>query len=85
MLLDTNAKINIITRKVIKDARLVIKQGSKLELVLYMGYSRLFLNLCKDIEVVISGLKTKYSIFIIELRDYDLVLEQLFLNIIKFN
>lgn len=35
--------------------------------------------------MVIKRLKIKDSIFMIETRNYDLVLEQLFLNIVKFD
>lgn len=43
--LDTKVEINIITRKIIKNTRLIIKQRLKLELVLHSGYSGLFLGL----------------------------------------
>lgn len=73
-LLDTGAKINIMTRKVIEDAGLAMWRGPKLELVSYIGHSRPFLDLCKDIEVIIGGLKTRYPIFIVEHGDHNLVL-----------
>lgn len=38
-LLDTGVEINVITKKVMKDARLTMKQGPKLELVSHTGYS----------------------------------------------
>ena len=83
-LLDTSTKIHFMTRELMKKANLAIKKGPKLELVSYMGHSRPFLGLCEDIEVAIGGLKTRDPIFIVETGDYDLVLSQPFLNLVKF-
>lgn len=57
-----------------ENARLTMRQRSKLELVLYIGQSRLFLGLCENVEVVIDSLKIRYTIFVIETGDHDLVL-----------
>lgn len=64
-LFGTKAEINIMTREVIEEAGLAIKQGPKLELFLYTGHSRPFLGFCKDVEVAISDLKTRHFIFLI--------------------
>lgn len=69
----------------IENANLVIKQGLKLELVLYIRYSRSFLGLCKDVEIIIEGLKLRYPIFIVEASIYNLVWGQSFLNFVKFS
>lgn len=42
VLLDINPKINIIIKKLIEDANLVIKQGPKFEMVLNIGHNWLF-------------------------------------------
>lgn len=42
-LLDIGAEINVIIKELIEDVNLAIKQGSKLELVFYTGYSHSFL------------------------------------------
>lgn len=84
-LLDASVEINIMTKKLIKDVHLAIRQGPKLELVSHIGYSWLFLNFCEDVEVSIGRLKTRHSIFVIEARDHDLALDQLFLNSVKFS
>lgn len=47
ILLDTNEEINIIIKKLFKDANLAIKQVLKLELVSYTGHSCLFLVFVK--------------------------------------
>lgn len=73
-LFDTGAEINVMIKEVIKNARLVLKQGLKLELVLHIGHSRPFLGLYKYIEIAKRGLKIKHPIFIIEARDHNLVL-----------
>ena len=73
-LLDTGAKINMMTRKVIKDANLAMRRGSKLELASHTGHSRSFLGLCEDVEVAIGGLKTRHLIFVVQAGDHDLVL-----------
>lgn len=62
-----------------------MKYYSKLELISYIGYNYLFLSFCKDVKMVIRKFKIKYLIFIIEIRDYDFVLKQSFLNLIKFS
>ena len=83
--LDTGAEINVITREVMEDVGLAMRRGPKLELVSHTGHSRPFLGLCEDFEVAIGGLKTRHPIFIIEHGDYDLVLGQPFLNLVKFS
>ena len=83
--LNASAKINVMTQKVMEDAGLAMRRDPKLELVSYTGHSRSYLGFCKDIEVAIGGLKTRYPIFVIKHRDYDLVLGQLFLNSVKFS
>lgn len=84
-LLDTGAKINIMTKKLIKETNLAMRRGSKVELVLYTGHSQPFFGVCKDVEVVIGGIKTRHPIFLIETEDHDLVLGQPFLNSVKFS
>lgn len=46
-LLDIDAKINIIRKKVIQNAELAIRQGFYLKLVSYTGYNQPFLGLLK--------------------------------------
>lgn len=74
-----------MTKKVINNTGLAIKERLKLELVLYTKHSQLFLDLCKDVKIAIGGLKTRHSIYVIEVEDHDLVLEQPFLNAVKFS
>lgn len=74
-----------MTRKVIEDASLAMQCGSNLELVSYTGHSHPFLGFCEDVESVIGGLKIRHLIFMIEQRDYDLILGQPFLNLVKFS
>lgn len=52
-----------------KNVELAIKQGLKLELVLYISDSQFFLSLYKNVEVVIGSLKIKHSIFLVKLKD----------------
>lgn len=74
-----------MTRKVIENASLAMQRGSKLELVSHIDHSHFFLGFYENIQVIIRGLKTRYLIFIVELGDHDLVLDQLFLNLVKFS
>lgn len=67
------------------NVRLVMWHGKKLKLLSHNSYSYSFLDWCEDVEVAIEKLKIKYPIFIIEYEDHNLVLGQLFLNLIKFN
>ena len=85
VLLDTGVEINIMTREVIEDAGLAMWYSLKLELVSYTVHSRPFLGFCEDFEVVIGGLKTSNPIFVVEHGDHDLVLDQPFLNSVKFS
>lgn len=84
-LLDTGAEINVMIRELMKEANLAIRKGPKLELVSHTSHSRLFLGLCEDVKVAIRGLKTRYPIFVVEVKDYKLVLGQPFLNFVKFS
>ena len=83
--LDTGAEINIIIKKLMKEANLAMRKRPKLELVSHTGQSQLFLRFCEYVEIAIGRLKTKHPIFVIEAGDHDLVLGQLFLNFVKFN
>lgn len=83
--LDTGAEINIITRKVIEVARLAMQRSLKLELVSHTGHNHSFFSLYTDIEIGIGSLKIRHSIFVIEQENHDLVLDQLFLNSVKFS
>ena len=85
ILLVTSAKIDDITRKIMEDTGLAMQYDSKLELVSHTSHSRLFFSLCKDIKVAIRGLKMRHPIFVIEHRDYNFVLGQLFSNFVKFS
>ena len=84
-LLDTGAEINVMTRKLIKDAKLAMRQGPKLVLVAYTGHSRPFLGFCEDDEIAIGGLKTRDPIFVIKSGNFDFVLGQPFFNSVKFS
>ena len=68
-----------------EDANLAMKQGSKLELVSHTRHSPLFHSFCKDVKIVIRGLRTRHPIFIVESGDHNLMLGQSFLNSIKFS
>lgn len=72
---DTSAEINKMTRDIIKDVGLVIKQKQKLELILHTRQSWFFLGLYKDIKIVIDSLNSKYSIFVVKVKDHSFVLE----------
>lgn len=71
--LNTLIKINIIFKKLMKNIYLAIKQKSKLKLVSYIRYNYLFFGFCKKIQIVIKDLKIKYPIFVIKIRDYDVL------------
>ena len=84
-LLDTGAEINMMIRKLMEDANLAMRRGSKLELISHIAHSSFFLGLCEDVEVAIRGLKTRHLTFLIEVDDHDLVLGQSVLNSVKFS
>ncbi len=84
-LLDTGAKINLKTRKLMEDANLAMRQGFKLELVSHTGHSSFFCGICEDVEVTLGRFKTGHPIFVVEAGDHDLVLIHLFFNSVKFS
>lgn len=65
--LNINAKINIIIRKIIKTISLTKYYNLKLELIFYINHNHYFI-LYGNVKVVIKGLKTWYSIFIIKTK-----------------
>lgn len=83
-LLDTGAEMDVMTRDLIEDINLAMRQGLKLELVSHMRYSYPFFGLCNNVEVAIKEFKIRHPIFGFQARDHDFVLGQLFLNSIKF-
>lgn len=64
---------------------LAMQQGLKLELVSYTDHISPIFGLCEDIKINIEGLKSKYSNFVVEYEDHDLILGQLFLNSVNFS
>lgn len=74
-----------MTQKFMKNIGLALWHSLKLELISHTNYSCSFLYLCEDIEFVIWGSKIRYPIFLIEHREHDLVLDQLFLKLDKFS
>lgn len=85
VLLDTIVEINVITKVLMEDTNLAIRQKPKLELVSYKSHSRFFPSLYEDIEIAIEEFKTKHLIFVIEVRDYDLILGRSVLSLVKFS
>lgn len=83
--LDTSVKINVMTRERIEDMGWAMQYSLKLELISYIGHNHSFLGFCEDIEVFLRVFKTRYSIFILKIGDHNLMLEQLFLNSVKFS
>lgn len=74
-----------MTRKIMEDIDLAMQCSLKLDLVSYTGYNYFFLGFCKNVKIVIKGLKTRHLISVFEQRDHDLVLDQFFLNLVKFS
>lgn len=67
-----------MTKKIIKDAGLIIWHNSKLELVFHTSHSHFFFNLWKDIEVAIRRLMIRHPVFVVELGDHNLILINFF-------
>ena len=85
-LLDTSIEMNVMIRELNENANLSRRQKLKLELISHITHSCSFIvDLYKDMEVAIEGLTIKNTIFVIKTGDYDLVLDQSFLNFVKFN
>lgn len=78
--LDTSVEINVMNKEVIEDISLAVRQGPKLELISHTVHSYPFHSLCKDVEVVIEGLKMRHPIFIVQYGNHNLVFDAPFLN-----
>lgn len=72
--LDTRAKINVMTRKVMKNIGLVMRKGFKLDLMSNTGHKRIFLRLYEDVKVIMGKLKLEYLIFVIKHGNHNMVL-----------
>lgn len=83
--LNTDARINVMIRKLIEDANLTMTQGLKLDLVSHTDDSQSFFTLCEDVKIAIRELKTRHLIFVVKAEDNNLLLSQLFLYSMKFS
>lgn len=83
-LLNGGAKINMMNWKVMKNIGLVIKHICNLEYMSYIDPSFLLFSFYKDIEFAIIRIKTRHLIFVLKHWDHNLILGQLFFNLIKF-
>lgn len=63
-----------------QNINLIIQYNLKLKLVFYANWSYFFLSFYKNVEIIIKKLKIRYSIFVFEQKDYNLILSQTFLN-----
>ena len=68
-----------------EDIGLAMQRNLKLKLISHTSHSYFFFSLCKDVEVTMKKLKTRHPIFVIKHKDYDLIISQFFLNLVKFN
>lgn len=85
VLLNTDVEINVMTKNLIEDVNLAMRQGPNLKLVSHIGHSHFFLGFCKNIKIAIKRLKIRHAIFMVEARDHNLVVSQSFLNFVKFS
>lgn len=74
--LDISIEKIFITKKLIKDINLAIKQGFMLELVSYINHN----CFCIDVKVIIQRLKTRHLIFIVNTNDHNFISGHLVLN-----
>lgn len=85
IVLDIGVEINVMIEKAIEDTNLAMRQKLKLDLISYTSQSWSFLRLYKDMEIAIRKLKTRHQTFIVKAKYYNHVLDQPFLNFIKFS
>lgn len=78
-LLDCEAEVNVMTRKVMAATGPAMRKGPCLELVTHTGQHRLFLGVCENVAVNVGGLIIRTPVFIVESGDHSLVLGQPFL------
>lgn len=71
-------------KKMIENAGLAMRKSPKLKLISHINHIKPFLELCKDVEVGIGEFKTRYSIFVVQHGDYDLIFGQILLNTLNF-
>lgn len=63
---------------------LAMKQEPKLELISNTDHSQHSFSFYKNIKIAIGRLKIRYSIFVIEIKNYDLILDSTFSNFVMF-
>lgn len=73
-LLNIDTIIKILTKKLMKDAHLVIKQVAKLKLIIFTDFTSFLIGLYENMKILIKYLKIKYLIFITKAKDNNLVL-----------
>ena len=74
IIINTRAEINIITSKVTKSIRLVIRPNPNLNIISHSNYRRGFISICKGAEVRIRGVTLYEPIFVVNNIDYELIL-----------
>lgn len=74
IILDTNAKIKILSKKLMEYSNLTIRQRSNLKMISNISYRRRFLSLYENSKIAIKKLILRYPNFMLEIKGYNLVL-----------
>ena len=78
-IIDTRAKINVITKDVQEKFDLPMRIRPDLKLVSHTSHKQKFLEVCKDIDIAIKDVVSCQNIFVVDNADHVLVLDTLFL------
>jgi hypothetical protein len=84
-LLDSEAEINMITRRLMNIVDMTMRPGSRLRLISYTRHDMGRDGVCTDVEVDVGGLCTIHHIFVVAYADHQLVLRQFFLTDVFIN
>jgi hypothetical protein len=78
-LLNIEAEINVMTKKMMHKQDLFMRSRSILNLIFYIDHQQKFLRVCENVKINIENFIIKHHIFMIARVDHVLILDQSFL------
>ena len=73
-MLDTSAKVNVITQIVANDLGLLVQTDLLLALKTVSGDSRVFDSACEDVEIDVGGVVNRQTLLVLNDSEYTLIL-----------
>ena len=85
VLLNSRAKMNVMIKTLLNCVELNFRPDPRLQLISHTRHYKKFLEVCSNVEISVSGLRTYHHVFVVNKADHSLVLKQLFLTSISIN